>query len=192
MSLPALVLTLGFAAPAPASVDLPGYRDAYQRTQRAGMTVLMGWAVGNLSTGIAGALTVSGDARYIHEMNAMWNAVNLGLGIAGLVGARKPPKADNAAAAQRVYRKVRTVFLVNNLLDVVYITGGIVTRELGRQHDVPRAEGWGRSIILQGAFLFAFDLGMLIAHERIATRAGVRLLPTAGRAQAGIAVTGRF
>ena len=106
-------------------------------------------------------------------MNAMWNTVNLTLGIVGFVSNRKPPVFADAGEAWDAYRKVRTVYLVNNLLDVLYISGGIGVQELGRQRGWDRVRGYGTSVILQGAFLFAFDLSMLIAHERVAARAGV-------------------
>ena len=138
----------------------PDYADAHRRTQVAGMATLTGWAAANIAVGVPSAFTLRSDARFIHEMNAMWNTVNLTLGIVGLATKSKPD-----------YRRTLRVYAINNAIDVLYISAGILVAELGRQYRRPRVEGWGRSVVLQGAFLFAFDLTMLIAHERVrATR----------------------
>lgn len=153
----------------PEEANLRRYPARARQTQLAGMGVLTGWAVTNIGTGVAGALTAEGVTAHVHEMNAMWNSVNLTLGIVGLVTSHRPAKpVKNRAEAWARYRKTRTTYAINNALDVVYIAGGVVLAELGRQRGVPRVQGYGQSIALQGAFLFAFDLTMLLAHERAA------------------------
>ena len=157
----ALVLSL---APSPTPRSPPtDYDRAHQRTQVTGMAVLTGWAVSNISTGIAGALLDPTDRRMIHEMNAIWNGVNLALGVAGLWTNTRPHHRGN-------YAKTRRTYAINNALDVLYIGAGILTAELGRQHGRPRVAGYGKAVVFQGAFLFAFDLAMLLAHERVFVR----------------------
>jgi hypothetical protein len=159
------------AAPPSTGDPLPRYRRAYQRTQLVGMGVLTGWAVVNIASGVAGALVVDDQRRFRHEMNAMWNSVNLTLGIIGLVNnARRPPAMMREADARSAYRKVRRLYAINGALDIVYIATGVLLAELGRAHAVPRLRGYGESIAFQGAFLFTFDLGLLIAHERAFSR----------------------
>ena len=54
-------------------------------------------------------------------------------------------------------RKLRRTLWINTVLDLLYITGGIVlAATLGRSNPAWRGHGWG--IVLQGAFLFFFDL----------------------------------
>jgi hypothetical protein len=174
LSTKVLSVLLCAAAPSMGSEDdAPArYRRAYRRTQLAGMSVLTGWAVANIASGVAGAVLVKGDRRFVHEMNAMWNSVNLTLGIIGLVKNARPPSAmTRAEDPRRAYRKVLRLYAINGALDIAYITAGVVMAELGRAYAVPRVQGYGASIAFQGAFLFTFDLGMLIAHERAARRA---------------------
>jgi hypothetical protein len=151
------------------------------------MGVLTGWAVANIGGGVAGALLVPGDGRYFHQMSAMWNTVNLTLGVVGLAtGARRRGPSDQDAA-QKIHRRTQRTFFVNGILDVVYVAGGVATAELGRQHGSARALGYGRAIVVQGAFLLLFDLGMLLAHERVAARfSRLRLAPHAGLRSFGV------
>lgn len=171
------------------------FRRAHRRTQLVGMGVLTGWAVANIATGIAGAVVVESDWRYVHEMNALWNSVNLTLGIIGLVNnGRREPKADTIAEARRVNRKTRRTYAINGGLDVLYIGGGALAAWLGERYGQKRVEGWGKSIVFQGAWLFAFDLAMVLAHERIEARTlpPVRVAPLAGGGRFGLALTGAF
>jgi hypothetical protein len=171
-----------------------GFRRAHRRTQIVGSSVLTGWAVANIASGIAGALLVENDTRYVHEMNALWNSVNLTLGIIGLVNnGRRGPKVDSIGEARRVNRKTRRVYLINGALDVVYIGAGALTAGLGRRFDQPRTVGWGTSIVLQGAWLFAYDIAMVLAHERVAARTlPVQVGPLAGGGRFGLALSGAF
>ena len=163
------VLSVLLCAAPPSSGDaLARYRRAHQRTQLVGMGVLTGWAVANIASGVAGALVLDDDRRFRHEMNAMWNSVNLTLGIIGLVNnARRPSATMDPRTA---YRKVRRLYAINGALDIAYIATGVILAELGRGYAVPRLRGYGESIAFQGAFLFTFDLALLIAHERAFSR----------------------
>jgi hypothetical protein len=175
------------------AADVERFRRAHRRTQLAGMGVLTGWAVANIAGGITGALLEDGDARHIHEANAAWNSVNLTLGIIGLVNNRRLPKAGSIADARRVNRRTRRVFLINGVLDVVYIGAGALVAGLGRRYDQRRVEGYGAAIVFQGAWLFAFDIAMVLAHERVAARTlPVHVGPLAGGGRFGLALGGAF
>jgi MFS family permease len=189
----ALVVALAIA-PSSGPDELERFRRAHRRTQLAGMGVLTGWALANIAGGVTGALVEDGDARFIHEMNALWNSVNLTLGIIGLVNnARRPPQVRTRADARRVNRKARRVYLINGAIDVAYMAAGALTAGLGRQYGQRRVEGWGTAVVIQGAWLFAFDLAMVLAHERVAARTlPVGVAPLAGAGRLGIAIGGRF
>ncbi len=164
------------------------FRRAHRRTQLVGMGVLTGWAVANIASGVAGAVLVENDTRYIHEMNALWNSVNLTLGIIGLVSnGRRGPKADTIAEARRVNRKTRRTYAINGGVDVL-------TWWLSDRYEQRRFEGWGKSVVIQGAWLFAFDLAMVLAHERVQARTlpPVHVAPLAGNGRFGLALTGTF
>lgn len=185
-----LALTL-VAAPAPDDEALGRFREQHRRAQLVGNGVLTGWAVANIAGGITGALVDPSDGRYIHEMNAMWNSVNLTLGILGLVNNRRLPKVRTMDEARRVNRRARRVYVINGAIDVVYVSAGMLVAGLGRKYDKPRVQGWGTAVVIQGAWLFVFDIAMAIAHSRVHANT-VRVGPVVERSRVGIAVSGRF
>lgn len=165
-----------------------------QRVQLVGMATLTGWAIANITVGVAGNLaTPPSDARYFHQMNALWNTVNLTLGAIGLRSAlRERPRLgrrSRAAVAGDIDRSQR-VFAINALLDVAYMLGGLATWELGKDHESARVRGYGAAVIFQGAFLMAFDLAMIGAHERGRRRLDLTVAPAVSGGTIGVA--GRF
>jgi hypothetical protein len=156
------------AAPVEREGDVAGFRQAHRRTQLAGMGVLTGWAVVNIGGGV-GASYFDRDRRYFHEGNAIWNSVNLVIGIVGLAtNARGKSRGRDLPAVQ--HRKTMRTYLVNGVLDVVYVAAGAATIAIGQHRGSDRVRGYGQAIAFQGAFLFAFDTAMLIAHQRLAAR----------------------
>ena len=51
------------------------------------MLVLGTWAAGNILIGTCGNFKASGEAKYFHQFNAMWNVVNLGIAAFGYFNA---------------------------------------------------------------------------------------------------------
>ncbi len=135
-------------------------RDRLEK-QRVSMMVLGGWAIGNIAVGAAVFPQNSGEKRYFHLMNAGWNLVNLGLATAGYLSAVKadPAGFDLYQSVQEQHR-LQKILLFNAGLDVGYVLGGLYLRERAKnaENNPERLRGFGKSIILQGAFLFAFDL----------------------------------
>jgi hypothetical protein len=182
-------------------VDVPPHLVLLDRRQRRiqtiGMATLTGWSIANIVGGVAGNLaTERGDPlRYAHQMNAMWNTVNLTLGAIGLANARR----ERAVIGRRFgvaaeIAKTQRVFAINALLDVVYMLGGYATWEIGKDLESPRVIGYGGAVILQGAFLMAFDLGMIAAHERNLRRRlpGYAIAPAPTPGGAALVVRGAF
>ncbi len=58
--------------------------------------------------------------------------------------------------------KTENLFLINGGLDIVYVGTGFLLKHLAnnsqKRHDL--LKGYGNSIILQGSFLFTFDIAM--------------------------------
>lgn len=135
-----------------------------ERVNRIGMWTLGGWAVAN---GLAGGImyfTGPGDQAF-HEMNVMWNSVNLGLAASALIsGARSTAPASLAEEIGAQHRLEKTL-LVNAGLDVGYVMAGFFLREYAKTRGEPRFAGWGNSLILQGSFLFAFDVVLAVIHS---------------------------
>ncbi|MCB0595118.1 MAG: hypothetical protein H6557_33080 [Lewinellaceae bacterium] len=133
--------------------------------QRISMLILGGWAVGNIALGATLATQREGEGQYFHAMNAGWNLVNLGLAAAGYLSAVKAdPAAFGLYATISEQHKLQKIFLFNAGLDVGYMMGGLYLMERSKNtaNKPERLKGFGKSILLQGAFLFAFDLGAFL------------------------------
>ncbi|WP_146088763.1 DUF6992 family protein [Neolewinella xylanilytica] len=164
MKLPLTLLfsvLLSTCAPAQTPVNAPTLDEletARLNHQRQAMLVLGGWAVGNIGLGLALRERSSGSSRRFHEMNAIWNVVNLG--IAGIGYLTLGEAAPTALAGWQENQGFQKILLFNAGLDVGYVLGGLYLMERSRRPDADgdRLQGYGRSIILQGGFLFLFDL----------------------------------
>jgi hypothetical protein len=142
--------------------DLLSFNQSRLEKQRVSMLILGSWAVGNIAIGTALGSQKSGEEQYFHYMNAGWNLVNIGLATAGYFTAIKtdPAALDLYSSIQEQHR-IQKIFLFNAGLDVGYMAGGLYLMERARrtENKPERLRGFGKSIILQGAFLFVFDLG---------------------------------
>lgn len=189
----AAVPTVGADDAAPGPLPPPGGRRPL--IVRRGMLALGGWAVGNIAVATPLALS-SGDpvAAGFWEMNALWNTVNLALAAGTLVandaddGYDTRGAADDAPAAtprplptwqDERYRaeshRLEKILLFNAGIDLAYMTLGAWLWDRGtRGLEGPagvssqRLTGWGQALVVQGGFLFAFDLVMagVVARDR--------------------------
>ncbi len=129
--------------------------------QRVSMMVLGGWAVANIGIGAALYSSRQGEDRYFHLMNIGWNAINLGLATAGYLSAvNTDPASLDLYETVKAQHGIQKILLLNTGLDVGYMLGGLylIERSKNAEKKPERLKGFGKSIILQGAFLFAFDL----------------------------------
>ncbi|MCF6406550.1 hypothetical protein L3C95_26875 [Chitinophaga filiformis] len=129
---------------------------------KTAMLVLGGWGVANITTGLIGNSTAGGEAKYFHQMNAVWGVINLGIATASYLGNRRlDPGKYNWQGSVQEQHKIEKIFMINGALDLAYMAGGLFMRErgklklTGRAHD--RWKGYGNSFILQGAFLLLYD-----------------------------------
>ncbi|OGX90822.1 DUF6992 family protein [Hymenobacter coccineus] len=131
-----------------------------------GLAVLAAWVIGNLA--ISGYAVAHADRRhasyYFHFMNAAWALVNAGIAAWGIVMLRRlPPAGWSLAAEAGAHHHDENLFLFNTGLDVIYIIVGLWLRRRAAAPDASnptRLAGFGRSVLLQGAFLSAFDLAI--------------------------------
>lgn len=133
------------------------------KKQKTAMTILGGWAIGNIATGLVLEPRREGKSKYFHQMNMGWNVVNLMIAGAGFLGSQKAMKATyQADKAMREHYKIQKILLFNAGLDLGYMAAGAVLIERSKNpinlEDAARFRGFGESILLQGAFLFVFDL----------------------------------
>lgn len=133
------------------------------------MIILGVWAVGNMATGAVLRGNRVGEDRYFHDMNIAWNAVNLTIAGLGYYASMKadPASFDMASSIHEQY-KIQKILLFNAGLDVGYMLGGVYLMERSKNtnNNPERLKGFGKSIVLQGGFLFAFDVVTYMVHTR--------------------------
>ena len=135
---------------------------------RKGMMVLSGWAAANIIGGSIGWATSKGQNKYFFQMNTFWNVINAGLGVAGYLGAiNADPSGMTTAEILKGYNSMQNIFIFNAGLDVGYMAIGLYLMERSKRatKNVDLLKGYGSSLILQGGFLFAFDLVMFFVHK---------------------------
>lgn len=123
---------------------------------RHGMLILGSWAIINLVVGILGSFQTKGQVQAFHQMNAFWNVVNLGIAAYGFWQATQVA-ALNFWEVFVAQQQIEKVLLFNAALDLGYMAIGLLLIERGRRLEKERWMGFGKSILLQGAFLLLFD-----------------------------------
>ena len=163
------------------------------RLTKYGMGTLLTWAVGNIAVGVAG--NIAADDKRIqafHQGNWGWNVVNLIIGGIGLYNAvtADPAELDYQKTNDAI-EGLRLAFVINSVIDCVYISTGAWLWERGLRTDEPVMTGWGQALVLQGGFLLAFDIVMWVLTLDLKydiDAIPVRLVPTTD----GMALVGRF
>ena len=173
--------------PAPAPNALADFSAGRTRFDQRGLTVLAAWAAGNLAVSGVAAGGADGAARYFHQMNLGWGAVNLALAGTGYLAARRAARLPATSRAENVRAQLRTenLYLLNAGLDAAYLATGWYLLEKGRNPTAAglpeRWRGYGQSLLLQGGFLLLFDGVQYAAHHRH----GQRLYPLLARIRVG-------
>ena len=131
--------------------------------QQTAMTVLGVWAVGNMATSGLLLRNSHGETKAFHQMNIGWNAFNLAIaGFSIYSTMHVDPSSFTLLQSIQEQQKLEKILLFNAGLDVGYVMTGLYLRERAKSMSNPsksaRLRGFGKSIILQGGFLFAFDL----------------------------------
>lgn len=136
------------------------------------MSTLTGWSLANIAGGTIGNFTSSGSRQFFHQGNALWNGVNLVIGVVGLVNeSRHRHRPLDLARGRRESHRSQIAYIVNAGLDVLYTATGAALWRVGPTAQNPalhdRLTGYGQALVLQGSFLFAFDVAMALAHQRL-------------------------
>jgi hypothetical protein len=144
------------------------YNQQRLQTQSKGMVVLGSWALGNIALGAYGLRHSSGPSLAFHQMNLGWNLVNLGIAGWGYYSAMRG-EADLAFLPSFEEQKsIEKILLFNAGLDVGYMMTGVFLLERAKRavaHS-DRWRGFGQSLLLQGGFLFVFDLILVAVHQK--------------------------
>lgn len=139
------------------------------KTDQRLMLVLGAFATTNLvGSGIGWASASNEEMRFFHQMNVMWNTVNLGLAIPGYLKAKTANNAISFSKTMEQQRKTEFIFLFNGGLDLAYIGAGLIMRNEAKSNfeKANLLKGYGNSLLLQGGFLLIFDWLAYSLHQR--------------------------
>lgn len=121
---------------------------------------LLVWSIVSV---IAGAVLLAFGALWqgVGLQAIAWGVIDAGIALVGgwVTRRRRAGLADPSASEvlAREARNLRRILLINTGLDVLYVTSGVaLALTLGADSPFWRGNGWG--VVVQGGFLFFFDL----------------------------------
>ena len=162
-----LLLTFSFCNTS-FSQQLTEFNQQQNKITKIGMTTLGSWSLSSIAWGITGYNSSNDSYKYFSQMNVAWGAINVGLALPGYLKARKGGNLNyNYNKTYTEQTKIEKIFLFNTALDVAYVMGGLLLKERAIW-DIENSAQWtgfGNAIIMQGSFLFAFDLAMAAIHS---------------------------
>lgn len=133
------------------------------------MIGLGSWATANfIGSGIGWATAPNEEMKSFHQMNVLWNTVNIGLAIPGYIKAKRENTDQTLFETLNAQQKTEKVFLINSGLDIAYVSSGLLLRSAAKTNVEKRDQfnGFGNGLMLQGGFLLVFDLTAYFIHNR--------------------------
>lgn len=102
-----------------------------------------------------------GSHHYLHQMNLMWNSVNLGIATYGMI-AGPPPFNEAVETLVSQHMKSERLYIINSGLDLIYMGAGgyLLHRSKKSVGKSDLLKGYGQSLLLQGGFLLIFDTAL--------------------------------
>lgn len=167
------------------------------RSQQQSMTVLGVWAGVSILSGIALSVQNSNtELKYLGYQNAGWGAVNGAITVFALLGiARDLSMLGTAGGSVQaaLFKEIgeeqsfSKILLVNAGLDVGYMLAGGVLMYAARNglRDGEKFYGSGAGILIQGAFLLAFDVVQIVWSSQRLDAVQMTLSPMLGTLGAG-------
>ncbi len=140
--------------------------------QSRGMIVLGSWAALNFAYSGYQLTQTEGKQYYFNQMNVFWNLVNAGIATTGFISASNSPADISVLETLNETQKFSSILLLNAGLDLAYISAGFYLKERAKnvQKQKDRFTGYGNSLILQGGFLFVFDLAVYFLNNDLANK----------------------
>ena len=140
------------------------------------MTALGAWGLLNVVQGSISATNTVGPEHYFHQMSAYFNAVNVAIAAVGFLSIKKQLlKANTLDSEIRAQQKIQKILLINSAVDIGFFGAGLLMRNSGIKHNNAKIQGYGGSIMLQGAFLLVYDLLQFGAHRKNGKRLGQKI-----------------
>ncbi len=185
-----LLFSLSYTLSSFAQPLLEFNQERFQTDKRL-MLGLGSWASANfLVSGVGWATVPKGEAHYFHQMNVLWNTVNIGLAIPGYFNAKKSNPNLTFDKSVLIQHKTEKIFLINSGLDVAYISAGLLLRSNAKINLSKRAQfnGYGNSLLMQGGFLFLFDLTAYLLHNQHAKKSLNKMMNTIDLSSSGLGI----
>ena len=150
------------------TAPLPAFEKRSTAIDKTGMIVLGSYAATNMVVSAFSLKNRNRTIDFYHEMNIMWNGFNLALAGFGYLNAGKTKSAHkNLIDVIKHQNKTEKAFLFNAGLDVAYIAGGAYLKERGsNKTDPSKLTGYGNAVMVNGGFLFLFDIVMYAVHNK--------------------------
>lgn len=143
---------------------------AHLESQKNGMMVLGAWGIGNAVIGSLGLYRSNNpESKAFHQMNLGWGIINTAIAGYGYFSAMQNVNLSGQPLdLLNANQSLKSILLLNTGLDVSYIIGGfyLIERSKSSIDMTERLKGFGKSLILQGAFLFVFDVGMYLHFNK--------------------------
>jgi hypothetical protein len=179
-----LLSTAATAQRADPPATLRDFSEQRIRHQKTLGYALGGYALANIAIGAIAAGQSQGETKAFHQMNVYWNLVNLGIaGAAAFSQRNQSGEGETLSQAVRRHEMMKQVLLFNTGLDVAYVMGGLYLRQRGMTNGptgltdkAAQQQGYGTSIMVQGGFLFAFDLVNYLLFKRRGDRQEEQLI----------------
>jgi hypothetical protein len=150
------------------SPDIVNFNQQHRQINKTGMLTLGIWALSNFAVNGSLLSGSQGDLKYFYQGNIYWNLVNLGLAGFGYIQAADESEIDYTLnETLNSFYGDQKLFLFNAGLDLAYVAGGFFLKEKAKTAE-KRSEmfkGFGNALILQGGYLFVFDLVMYFIHQ---------------------------
>jgi hypothetical protein len=175
--------------------NLQQFNERKNKIDKNLMLGLGSWATLNfIGSGIGWATAQQEEIKSFHQMNVLWNTINIGLAIPGYLKAKKNNTDLTLSESLSNQHKTEKIFLFNTGLDFAYITSGFLLRSMANdypnRHD--QFNGFGSSLILQGSFLMIFDLTAFLIHMKHANKTINKKLKNIQLSTAGLGVKWSF
>ena len=130
--------------------------------------VLAGWSAANMIGSAFATKTTNTEMRYFHQMNVLWNGINLGFAALGYWGAGLDKVRNPTLSAILKHQNTsEKTYILNIGLDAAYIAGGLYMTERSKSRLNPaKLKGYGNAVMVQGGFLFLFDMANYLIHHK--------------------------
>lgn len=125
--------------------------------ERTAMLILLSWGLGSIAGGAALGYA-NKDYRDFALMNAGWGAVNAGIAGFALAGADTYTATTSLQTILQDEQFFNRILAINSGLNVAYVSVGFSMNYLGQSS---RTRQFGSAVMVQGAFLMAFDAWLL-------------------------------